>query len=120
MRDRYLRKSYWHGMIKMSLTKLFILRALYESPLHGYALRRKIAELTDGCCTPTEGALYPTLNEFAQEGYVACQQQTVRGRRRKVYTLTDKGIRACRAGVQAWEETARALLAAGETVCPRG
>ena len=106
----YLTRSYWNGLIKMSLTKLFILRALYDEPLHGYALRQRISDLTSGCCTPSEGALYPALHEFERGGYVAHQSEAVGGRERKTYTLTDKGVQALRAGLQAWEDTARALL----------
>ncbi len=116
MSNNYLSKSYWNGMIKMSLTRLFILRALHETPMHGYALREKISDLTRGCCTPTEGALYPTLHEFERGGYVTCREQTVQGRTRKIYTLTNKGLQACRAGLEAWEETARSLLDARKTV----
>ena len=106
--------TYWNGMIKMSLTRLFILRALHESPLHGYELSKKISNLTNGCCSPTEGALYPTLHEFERGGYVTCKKEKVGGRTRKIYTLTEKGIRACKAGLDAWEETAKALLDAKE------
>ena len=28
--DQYLDKTYWNGLIKMSLSRLFILRVLYE------------------------------------------------------------------------------------------
>ena len=110
MTNTYLDKSYWNGMIKMSLSRLFILRILYERPLHGYEISKKIAALTDGCCAPTEGALYPALHEFAEEGYLNCKDEIVRGRKRKVYALTDKGLKACRIGLEAWEETAKTLL----------
>lgn len=111
----YLTRSYWNGLIKMSLTKLFILRALYDEPLHGYALRQRISDLTSGCCTPSEGALYPALHEFERGGYVAQRIGAVGGRERKTYTLTGRGVQALRTGLQAWEDTARALLDAKES-----
>ena len=61
--DQYLDKTYWNGLIKMSLSRLFILR-FYEKPLHGYEISKRISSLTYGCCAPTEGALYPVLHEF--------------------------------------------------------
>ncbi len=116
MVNDFLDQSYWNGMIKMSLSRLFILRTLYDGPLHGYALSKRIAEITKGCCSPTEGALYPALHEFEREDYVTCRSEVVGGRSRKVYTLTDKGIQACLTGLKAWEETARALLEAKRSI----
>ncbi len=116
MGTQYLSQSYWNGLIKMSLTKLFVFRALYECSLHGYALSRRVAELTAGCCSPTESTLYTTLHELEAEGYVTCKKHRVGGRIRKVYTLTEKGIQAFKTGLDAWEDTARALLAASDLI----
>ena len=105
-------KKYWNGLIKMSLSRLFILRVLYDEPSHGYALTKKIRELTSGCCAPTEGTLYPALREFEEGGYLNSHKEVVSGRERKVYTLTEKGIKAYKTALDAWEDTARVLLAA--------
>ena len=107
-----LDKEYWNGLIKMSLSRLFILRVLYDESSHGYALTKKIADLTSGCCAPTEGTLYPALREFEQGGYLSSHKEVVSGRERKVYALTEKGIKAYKTALDAWEETARVLLTA--------
>ncbi|NLX92035.1 MAG: PadR family transcriptional regulator [Firmicutes bacterium] len=118
--DRYLDKRYWNGLIKMSISRLFILRVLYEKPLHGYGISKRISSLTCGCCAPTEGALYPVLHEFEEGGYVTCQAKTVNGRKRKVYTITSKGEEAYRVGLEAWQETALALLEAKKELAGSG
>ena len=110
--DQYLDKTYWNGLIKMSLSRLFILRVLYEKPLHGYEISKRISSLTCGCCAPTQGALYPVLHEFEKGGYVTRHTKTVGGRTRKVYTITPKGEEAYKVGLEAWQETALALLEA--------
>ena len=110
--DNYLKTSYWNGLIKMSLSRLFILKSLYEEPLHGYAITKRISEITNGCCAPTEGSLYPALKEFQDKGYLTSEKRVVSGRERKTYKLTDKGLKAYRTGLNAWEETAEALLEA--------
>ncbi|MFN2340646.1 MAG: PadR family transcriptional regulator [Halanaerobium sp.] len=112
--DSYLDSSYWNGLIKMSLSRLFILKTLYEKPLHGYAITKRISELTNGCCAPTEGSLYPALKEFQDKGYLSSEKDVVNGRKRKVYKLTDKGLKAYQVGLDAWKETAGALLDAKE------
>lgn len=112
--DSYLDKVYWNGLLKIGLSRFFILRVLYTAPLHGYAIAKKISDLTTGCCSPTEGSLYPVLNEFLAGGYVTQAEETVQGRCRKVYTLTLKGKEAYKAAMEAWEEATRALVEARE------
>ncbi len=118
MSEEYLQRSYWVGLIKMSLSRLFILRVLYEEPLHGYEISKRIDVITKGCCAPTEGALYPVLREFAEGGYLNCRAQVVDGRQRKIYSLTKKGVKAYRVALEAWQESAKALLKAKKSLHP--
>src|ERR1700744_5201324 len=104
-------RAYWAGSIKMALSKFFILRTLHDGPAHGYDIARAVERITSGCCSPSEGALYPALREFEEGGYVTSQQDIVSGRLRKVYTLTDKGRLAFRVGVSAWMDVTDALVA---------
>ncbi len=100
----YTDRMYWNGIIKMSLSKFFILSVLRQRPMHGYEIAREVECSTQGCCAPTEGTIYPVLREFEQGGYVTVHNETVSGRGRKVYTLTDKGREAFAVAVEAWME----------------
>lgn len=100
----YTDHSYWAGLIKMSLSKFFILCVLNSRAMHGYEIGKAVESITDGCCSPTPGALYPVLRDFEAGGYVLCSAEYVQGRKRKVYTLTDKGREAFRVAVSAWTE----------------
>ena len=102
----YTDKTYWNGLIKMSLSKFFILSVLRENSMHGYEIAREVEHLTKGCCSPTEGTIYPVLREFTQGGYVTSRMLKVSGRMRKVYTLTKKGHKAFAVAVKAWLEVA--------------
>src|SRR3546814_513641 len=82
----YTSRSYWAGTIKMSLSKFFILCVLHERPMHGYEVARAVERTTNGCCSPTEGTIYPVLREFEEGGSVTCEEVGVSGRRRKIYT----------------------------------
>src|SRR5215217_8462342 len=106
----YTSRAYWAGTIKMSLSKFFILRVLHDRPMHGYDVARAVERATNGCCSPTEGTIYPVLREFEEGGYVTAQAEVVAGRQRKTYTLTDKGREAFRVAVEAWMEVTQALL----------
>ena len=105
-------EGYWDGIINAALCKLFILKALYDSPMHGYALIQRITSMTDGFCVPTEGGLYPILKEFECCGCATVSLETVEGRTRKVYALTEKGREAILAGLDAWEKAIPQLIRA--------
>ncbi|MBP0443590.1 PadR family transcriptional regulator [Roseomonas sp. SSH11] len=120
--------AYWAGTIKMALSRFFVLQVLHDGPAHGYDIARAVERTTRGCCSPSEGALYPTLREFEQGGYLTAQPEIVSGRERKVYTLTEKGREAFRTGLGAWMDATAALLETGradetrrgEKGCPCG
>jgi len=111
----YTSREYWNGIIKMSLSKFFILRVLYTNSMHGYEIARTVATVTNGCCAPTEGTIYPVLREFEEGGYVTAETAIVSGRERKVYTLTDKGRVAFEVAVGAWKEVTDYIVQAMET-----
>ncbi len=106
----FLSRAYWNGTIKMSLSKFFILRVLHQKPMHGYDVARAVERTTNGCCSPTEGTIYPVLREFEDGGYVTSETEVVSGRERKVYTLTEKGREAFKVAVEAWMDVTRFLI----------
>lgn len=110
-------RAYWLGTIKMSLSKLFVLRVLQDGPSHGYGIARAVGRVTAGCCSPSEGGLYPVLKEFEAAGYVTAETQTVGGRERRVYTITGKGRQAFRTGAAAWAEITAALTETQARAC---
>lgn len=111
----YTDRAYWNGLIKMSLSRFFILSVLHRHPMYGYEIAREVEKTTSGCCSPTEGTIYPVLREFEEGGYVTARQETVSGRGRKVYALTAKGRKAFSVAVDAWTEVS-VLLRASRSV----
>ena len=105
----YTDRAYWGGLIKMSLSKFFILGVLQRRALHGYAIARAVEQSTRGCCAPTAGALYPVLREFEAGGYLTAQVERDGNRQRKVYTVTDKGRLAFAVALDAWREVGACL-----------
>lgn len=109
----YGAREYWAGTIKMGLSKFFILRVLHDGPAHGYDLARAVERTTRGCCSPTEGTIYPVLREFAAGGFVTVTETVVQGRTRRVYALTEEGRAAFRVALDAWLEATAALQDTG-------
>lgn len=97
----------------MGLSKFFILRVLHDGPLHGYDIARAVAQVTGGCCSPTEGTIYPVLREFESGGYLTVREEVVQGRQRRVFAITDAGRAAFRVALDAWMEATAALQDTG-------
>ena len=73
----------------------FVLAALLDGPLHGYAISTRAAELSDGDVRLTAGTLYGALERMAARGLVEVErEETVEGRLRRYYRLTDGGREA--------------------------
>jgi len=70
----------------------FVLAALLDGPLHGYAISSRAAELSGDEVRLTAGTLYGALDRMAARGLVEIDgEETVDGRLRRYYRLTDGG-----------------------------
>ena len=70
----------------------FALATLVDGPLHGYAIVRRAAELSDGHVRLSTGTLYALLERAIDEGLVAAGEPYLEGgRQRRDYTLTQTG-----------------------------
>jgi DNA-binding PadR family transcriptional regulator len=106
----YTDPSYWQSLIKMSLSRYYVFHALAQGPKHGYEISKWVTEVTSGCCSPSEGALYPMMKEIEQGDYVKCHTELVSGRSRKIYTLTEKGKLAYELAKASWTDAAHLIL----------
>jgi len=106
----YTDPQYWNGLIKMSLSKFFILAVLSKESMHGYQIAKTVATTTNGCCSPTPGALYPVLREFEQGKYVTLNESTNGGRTRKIYTITKKGRKAFKVASEVWIDIGQLII----------
>ena len=69
---------------------ILILRLIQIEPMWGYKILKKTQRLFG--ITIRHGALYPLLNRLEKDGYVRSKKVGNRGRIRKVYDITTKGI----------------------------
>jgi DNA-binding PadR family transcriptional regulator len=78
-------------LVAASATPL-VLGILAEGESYGYAILKRINELSGGELDWTEGLLYPLLHRLERLGYVESSWQEVAGeRRRKYYRVTGAG-----------------------------
>ena len=78
----------------MPAASLHVALALLDGEMHGYALMRRVEELSDGAVRMGPGTLYGTLNRLVETGLI--EETTGRvprtgNERRRYYQLTAKG-----------------------------
>jgi len=87
-----------------------VLGILAEADSYGYAILRRINELSGGELDWTEGLLYPLLHRLERLGCVESSWQAVTGeRRRKYYRITDKGLAELAEQRRQWDTVIDAL-----------
>ncbi len=78
-------------LIAASSTPL-ILSILADGESYGYAIAKRVRELSDGTLSWTEGMLYPLLHRLERQGHVEGRWGVAEsGRKRKYYWITSSG-----------------------------
>jgi PadR family transcriptional regulator PadR len=91
---------------------LLILKTL-ETPgtMHGYAIARRIEQVSGESLQLSQGSIYPALIRLEQEGWVSTNWGISETNRKvKFYSLTRAGRKQLRVAVANWEK-ATALVA---------
>ncbi|MBM2618527.1 PadR family transcriptional regulator [Actinoplanes sp. LDG1-06] len=92
----------------MRRPSFLILSALAPAPLHGYAVIKEVARLSDDKTRLAAGTLYAALDRLSDEGLVEVdREETVDGRLRRYYRLTDQGIATLAAEAEQMRRDAR-------------
>lgn len=101
-------------LVAASATPL-VLAILTEGESYGYAILKRVRELSEGELEWTDGMLYPLLHRLHRLGYVTASWRTApEGRRRKYYAITDEGRSALAEHQHQWATVTRALDGAGK------
>jgi PadR family transcriptional regulator, regulatory protein PadR len=86
----------------------FVLASLLAGPLHGYAIIKRAEQLSGGRVRLATGTLYTALDRLTTDGHVQLvSEETVAGRIRRSYGLTENGATALRTEAQRMAEAAR-------------
>ncbi len=69
-----------------------VLAILSEGDSYGYAIIKRVQELSGGHLEWTDGMLYPVLHRLERLGYIKARwEESETGRRRKYYRITTSG-----------------------------
>ena len=98
--------------VEIRRSTYFVLAALLDGPLHGYAIIKRAAELSGGEVRLSTGTLFGALDRLVESGLVeAGEEEKVGGRVRRAYTLTHDGHAALAAEAGRLRRAARVVEA---------
>jgi PadR family transcriptional regulator PadR len=89
---------------------LLILRALEDGGLHGWAISKRIQQMSREVLMVNQGSLYPALYRLEDRRWISGKESaSSEGRRIKVYALTAAGRRQLAREIDAWRLFAGAM-----------
>ena len=97
------------GHLKGSLD-LLLLAVLARGPAHGYSVITALRAGSGGEFDLPEGTVYPALHKLERDRLVRSRWEVAGGRRRRVYSLTDRGRRALADQRAEWATFQRGVL----------
>ncbi len=90
--------------------ELIVLQLLRAEPTNGYDLSLRIQAVSRDVLQVNAGSLYPALYRLEERGLIEAEwQETPKGRRAKVYSLTAAGRRQLAEQREAWARFSGAL-----------
>jgi transcriptional regulator len=89
---------------------LLILKTLALEPRHGWAIAKRIREVSGDVLQVTQGSLYPALHRLEQQGWLKATWVTSdSGRDAKVYALTAAGRKQLAKELESWDRLSSAI-----------
>jgi PadR family transcriptional regulator, regulatory protein PadR len=100
------------GELVQGTLPLLILRTLATGPNHGFAIARRIQQVSNDVLRVEEGSLYPALHRLEVQGWIAAEWRTTENNRNaKYYRLTRTGRTQLEREATRWNAIADAIAA---------
>lgn len=91
---------------------LLLLRILAHEPMHGWAISRRLNQMSNDILHVSDGSLYPALHKLEQHGWIKAEwRASENNRRAKFYSLTRAGRRQLEREASEWERLSGAISA---------
>jgi transcriptional regulator len=89
---------------------LLILKTIALEPKHGWAIAKRIEQISKDVLQVSQGSLYPALHRLEQQGWVKAHAGvTATGRDAKFYALTPAGRKQLTRELESWERLSTAI-----------
>ena len=89
---------------------MLILKVVALGPIHGYAISKRIQQISSDVLQVQQGSLYPALHRLENRGWLKAQwSESGSGREVKFYKLTTAGRKQLEAEASNWERLSAAV-----------
>ena len=89
---------------------LLVLKAISVEPTHGWAIAKRIEQISRKALLIQQGSLYPALHRLEQQGWIKAEwRETGTGRMAKFYSLTRSGRRQFERELETWARLSTAI-----------
>ena len=89
---------------------MLILKTLLIEPRHGWAIAKRIEQISREELLIQQGSLYPALHRLEQQAWIAAEwRKTETGRMAKFYSLTRSGRRQFEKELESWTRLSAAV-----------
>jgi transcriptional regulator len=89
---------------------LLILKTLAAGAVHGWAIAKRIQQVSGDVLQVTQGSLYPALHRLEQQAFLKSEWVlTETGREAKAYSLTAAGRRRLKHEIESWDRLSNAI-----------
>lgn len=95
----YIRSMYSKELLKGTISAIILKLLSEQEKMYGYEISQKVKELSQGKILLKDGSLYPALQKMTSDGLLSFKEETVGGRVRKYYYITQHGRKETRAYV---------------------
>ena len=93
-----------------------VLSILSEGESYGYAIIKRVRELSGDQLQWTDGMLYPVLHRLEKLGQISARWRVAEsGRKRKYYRIKQSGTKALKAQQDQWQAVTATLMKLWET-----
>lgn len=95
---------------------LLILKTIALEPKHGWAIAKRIQQVSGEVLQVQQGSLYPALHRLEQQGWIRAKwAESETGREAKFYSLTVAGRKQLEAEAANWKRLSEAVNLVVET-----
>jgi PadR family transcriptional regulator len=96
---------------------LLILKTISLEPLNGWAIAKRITQISNDILQVQQGSLYPALHRLETQGWIKAEwKDSENNRRAKFYSLTAAGRKQLRTELDNWQRLSGAIGLVIETV----
>ena len=89
---------------------MLILKTLLIEPRHGWAIAKRIEQISREELLVQQGSLYPALHRLEQQAWIKAEwRKTETGRMAKFYSLTKSGRRRFEKELESWMRLSAAV-----------